>query len=357
MAAGAATERYATTVLPLWRRRALRDEHADDAAADHPAPGEPDFYAALGLTPAASAAEVRQAYHRLAKLWHPDRFMHAPDSLRGRAGRRMRTLTAAYAVLGHADARRAYDARRGLTAADASHGEVPLIFQRDASVWGVGGATPGYSLGRRGNPDGGAIFFALLAGTVMLLVLYYSLHDGLGQSGGMVAFGIAVLLFIVIIWALAAPGGAPAGQPAAGWMDAEPPTAPEERMPPDADAPPRTAFERLVDEALAGVPERFQPYLENVVVRVELEPSAADLEAIGAREGGLLLGLYHGVNLTHQRGFGYGPEEITIYQRPIEHYCAGDPDRIRHQVLATVLHELAHHFGLEHEDMPAWVKE
>ena len=126
---------------------------------------------------------------------------------------------------------------------------------------------------------------------------------------------------------------------------------------PHADDTPRTDFERLVDEALAQVPERFEPYLENVVVRVVPEPSAEDLEAVGVREGGLLLGLYHGVNLTHQRGLGTAPEEITIYQRPIEEYCEGDPERIRHQVLATVLHELAHHFGLEHEDMPGWVKE
>lgn len=338
----------------------MSDEHADDAPADHAASGEPDYYAALGLTSAASAEEVRRAYHRLAKLWHPDRFMHAPDALRERAGRRMRTLTAAYAVLGHAAARRAYDARRGLAAADAGHGEVPLVFQRDASVWGVGGATPGYTMGRRGNPDGGAIFFALLAATIIMLLLYYSLHNGVGQSGGIFAFGIALLLFVVIVWALAGPGGgAHSGGAVPGWMDAEPRTAPADQMPPDteADAPPRTDFERLVDEALAQVPERFQPYLENVVVRVEPEPSAADLATLGVREGGLLLGLYHGVNLTRQHGFGAGPEEITIYQRPIEEYCAGDPDAIRHQVLATVLHELAHHFGLEHEDMPAWVKE
>ncbi len=342
----------------------MRDEHADESATHDPTPGEPDYYAALGLTPAASAADVRHAYHRLAKLWHPDRFMHAPEALRERAGRRMRTLTAAYAVLGNAEARHAYDARRGLSDdADARHGEVPLVFQRDASVWGspwgFGGATPGYATGRRGTPDGGSVFFALLAGTVLLLVLLYAQRNGGGQSGGMLAFGAVLLLVVLVLWALSSPSGGASGRPRPGWMDAEPPTPPQDQMPdaPAADAAPRTDFERLVDEALAQVPERFQPYLENVVVRVEPEPSAADLAAVGVREGGLLLGLYHGVNLTRQRGFGAAPEEITIYQRPIEEYCAGDPERIRHQVLATVLHELAHHFGLEHEDMPAWVKE
>jgi predicted Zn-dependent protease with MMP-like domain len=339
----------------------LRDEHADEATPDHSSSGEPDYYAALGLTPAASAEDVRRAYHRLAKLWHPDRFMHAPEALRERAGRRMRMLTAAYAVLGHEEARRAYDARRGLAAdVDARHGEVPLVFQRDGNVWGFGGTASGYGVGRRGSADGGAIFFALLAGMVLLLVLFYAQRNGGGQSGGMLVFGIGLLLLIVLVWALSSPSGAATGQPRPGWMDAEPPTPPADNMAhaPGADAPERTGFERLVDDALTSVPERFQPYLQNVVVRVEPEPSAEDLAAVGVRESGLLLGLYHGVNLTHQHAYGaYGPEEITIYQRPIEQYCAGDPERIRHQVLATVLHELAHHFGLEHEDMPAWVKE
>jgi predicted Zn-dependent protease with MMP-like domain len=307
---------------------------------------------------------VRRAYHRLAKLWHPDRFMHAPESLGERAGRRMRTLTAAYAVLGNAEERHAYDARRGLDAGtDDRHGEVPLVFQRDTSVWGIplgfGSASPDPTMGRRGNPDGGHVFFALLAGTVLLGVTYYALRNNGSQNGGILAFGIALLLLIVLIWALSSSDG---GQ-IAGGMGAAPATAPADRESPAAadpeapEAPPRTAFERLVDDALADVPERFQPYLENVVVQVEPEPTQEDLESVGVREGGLLLGLYHGVNLTRHSVFGAsGPEEITIFQHPIEQYCHGDPERIRHQVLATVLHELAHHFGLEHEDMPGWVK-
>jgi predicted Zn-dependent protease with MMP-like domain len=50
------------------------------------------------------------------------------------------------------------------------------------------------------------------------------------------------------------------------------------------------------------------------------------------------------------------PEIITIYQRTIEAYCHGDPDRIREQVRHTVLHEVAHHFGIDHEEMPIWIR-
>ncbi len=116
-------------------------------------------------------------------------------------------------------------------------------------------------------------------------------------------------------------------------------------------------FEQLVQEALDSIPEEFHQQMENLVVIVEDEPDAAMLAEMGASEGQTLLGLYHGVPLTH---FGHQyaslPERITIYQRTIERYCHGDPERIREQVRATVLHEVAHHFGIEHDEMPIWVK-
>jgi predicted Zn-dependent protease with MMP-like domain len=115
-------------------------------------------------------------------------------------------------------------------------------------------------------------------------------------------------------------------------------------------------FERLVDEALATVPSELAAYLENVLVRVEDEPSADDLKSVNVPPGHTLLGLYHGVPLTHHFGQGASPEVITIYRKPIEHVSRNRPARIRAQVRATVLHELAHHFGIDHDEMPSWVK-
>ena len=81
------------------------------------------------------------------------------------------------------------------------------------------------------------------------------------------------------------------------------------------------------------------------------------LARVGSKEGYILLGLYEGTPLTAQ---SYGsivlPERITIYQHTIEAYCHGDPERIRQQVRKTVLHEVAHHFGIDHDEMPIWVK-
>jgi predicted Zn-dependent protease with MMP-like domain len=97
--------------------------------------------------------------------------------------------------------------------------------------------------------------------------------------------------------------------------------------------------------------------MENVLVRVQYEPGEEVMDRVGMKEGYTLLGLYEGVPLTT-----YGqarvphPEIITIYERTIVDYCQGDPDRIRRQVQHTVLHEVAHHFGIDHEEMPIWIR-
>ena len=93
------------------------------------------------------------------------------------------------------------------------------------------------------------------------------------------------------------------------------------------------------------------------MVRVVYEPDEETLARVGVNEGHTLLGLYEGVPLTvYGRDNAPYPELITIFQRTIEEYCQHDPERIRVQVRATVLHEVAHHFGLGHEEMPIWVK-
>ncbi len=116
-------------------------------------------------------------------------------------------------------------------------------------------------------------------------------------------------------------------------------------------------FELLVKEALDSIPFEFQQQMENVLVRVESEPGEEVLKRVGVKEGHVLLGLYEGVPLTalHRHNTATLPELITIYQRTIEDYCGQNPKRIRKQVRKTVLHEVAHHFGMGHEEMPIWV--
>src|SRR5713101_174956 len=119
-----------------------------------------------------------------------------------------------------------------------------------------------------------------------------------------------------------------------------------------------TPFALLVKEALDSIPLEFQGKMDNLLVQVESEPGEELLERVGVNEGHVLLGLYEGMPLTAwgRQNATILPERITIYQRAIEVYCKHNPERIRKQVRKTVLHEVAHHFGIGHEEMPIWVK-
>jgi len=111
-------------------------------------------------------------------------------------------------------------------------------------------------------------------------------------------------------------------------------------------------FAGLVADALDSLPEEFLDRLENVEVLIKDWPSREDLEEVGMepREKASLLGLYHGVPLTH-RGVFYSslPDTITIYQKPIERVAGEDEERIREQVRHTVVHEIAHYYGITDE--------
>ena len=116
-------------------------------------------------------------------------------------------------------------------------------------------------------------------------------------------------------------------------------------------------FEKLVQEALSSLPDEFQAQMENVALAVAFEPEPEVLERLHVDAGHILLGLYEGTPMTAYSHYHASyPELITIYQKPIEIYCQHDPRRMREQVRSTVLHEVAHHFGMGHEEMPIWLK-
>jgi len=109
----------------------------------------------------------------------------------------------------------------------------------------------------------------------------------------------------------------------------------------------RARFERLVAEAIESLPDDFKDRLDNVAVVVEDRPSAGEARRFG-RGGGRLLGLYQGQPLT-RRDSRYGlafPDKITIFQENVEAIGRGDAG-IREEVRRTVLHEIAHHFGID----------
>jgi len=99
------------------------------------------------------------------------------------------------------------------------------------------------------------------------------------------------------------------------------------------------AFEDHVRAALDSLPPTIASALRNVAVVVEDEnPEDPDV-----------FGLYHGVPLT-ERGDDVGllPDKITIYRIPLEESFP-DPQELRQEIRVTVLHELAHYFGLDED--------
>ena len=111
----------------------------------------------------------------------------------------------------------------------------------------------------------------------------------------------------------------------------------------------RTQFEELVREALDDLPEEFAARLENVEVVIEDEPSGELLRSMQMDpRRDTLFGLYQGVPLS-RRAANHGgalPDKITIFYRPLLRLCF-TPARIRKQVRITVIHEIAHFFGLD----------
>lgn len=99
----------------------------------------------------------------------------------------------------------------------------------------------------------------------------------------------------------------------------------------------RERFEELVADALDQVPAELLGMLSNVVILVEDESPEPNI-----------LGLYEGYALT-RRGWDYSavlPDRITIYRNPILSICRTEAEVVR-EVTVTVVHEIAHHFGID----------
>ncbi|HRW17876.1 MAG TPA: metallopeptidase family protein [Dermatophilaceae bacterium] len=98
-------------------------------------------------------------------------------------------------------------------------------------------------------------------------------------------------------------------------------------------------FDAAVEEAMTRIPVEFQRELRRVPVFVEAEPADGEPE---------LLGLYEGVPLTERDEWHAGalPDQITLYQGPLERMCSSREELLA-EIAITVVHEMAHHFGID----------
>lgn len=104
----------------------------------------------------------------------------------------------------------------------------------------------------------------------------------------------------------------------------------------------REDFEDAVRDGLDRIPPELAAQIDNVVVLVEDDPPPGEPD---------LLGVYDGVPLTERGEFwaaGSLPDRITIFRRPTLAICA-DREEVVEEVAITVVHEVAHHFGIDDE--------
>lgn len=109
-------------------------------------------------------------------------------------------------------------------------------------------------------------------------------------------------------------------------------------------------FARIASAAIDSLPRQYIENMNNVAIVVEDEPSEEQRQRLHLVDGVTLFGLYEGVPLTN-RGGNYSlvlPDKITIFKNPI---CelSNTKAELQEQVQRTIWHEIAHHYGLDHD--------
>jgi predicted Zn-dependent protease with MMP-like domain len=110
---------------------------------------------------------------------------------------------------------------------------------------------------------------------------------------------------------------------------------------------PAADFDELVQRALDAIPEPFARALNEVAIVIDDEPSPQQRRETGLRPGEGLYGLYEGVPRTeYAADWALLPNKITLFQTALLEDFA-DPAELEHEVWVTVIHELAHHLGID----------
>ena len=102
-------------------------------------------------------------------------------------------------------------------------------------------------------------------------------------------------------------------------------------------------FEALVGDVFDTLPDDMVDGLDNVAIVIEDRPEDGSLD---------LLGLYHGIALTDRGQYGFGelPDLISIYREPLLS-VVDDPTELREQIRITLVHEIAHFYGIDDDEL------
>ena len=112
-------------------------------------------------------------------------------------------------------------------------------------------------------------------------------------------------------------------------------------------------FIDLIQRAMRELSPEHMAELEHVQILIQDEPTAEQAETLKLRGDQLLLGLFEGVPRTQRSGYETGVmgDTITIFKNPIMQITHGDERKLYEQIKRTVWHEIAHYFGLSHDEM------
>ena len=121
--------------------------------------------------------------------------------------------------------------------------------------------------------------------------------------------------------------------------------------------PPRLTkaeFEKLVEKAIAELPEEFKSRIDNVVIAVEDEPTDEDYELTDTPDDEELFGIYRGpmrTEMTWDMLPGL-PPQVAVFRGPILRNTSNSREAVK-EIKDTIVHELGHYFGLEDDEMPS----
>lgn len=108
-----------------------------------------------------------------------------------------------------------------------------------------------------------------------------------------------------------------------------------------------TTFEALVDRAIAAIPAPYRDALQEVAILIEDEPTPEQLDENGLGADDSMYGLYEGIPRTeYGADWIASPNRITLFRLPLEDDFPYPRD-LENEVRLTVLHELAHHLGID----------
>ena len=113
----------------------------------------------------------------------------------------------------------------------------------------------------------------------------------------------------------------------------------------------REQFQNLVLQALSDLPEDVRHSIQNVDVVVDDVASMNQIVGTGIENAMDLLGLYEGIPLTERYGYDMVlPDKVTLFQKPIESIC-DTQEQMAEEISKTLIHEIAHHFGLDDDHL------